>query len=124
MIQPQYISALIDFDILQFNIHQFKDDYIFICEMKSTDIKLLYKIKKRFKSGKIISLENIFLLKITKDLDKLILFIRHNPPFIAKKHANFLRWAYLYQKLIIEKSIVKTDKELRRISRRLKCFGL
>ena len=122
MIHPQYIIALIDVDIIQFKMYYKYNKYNFECDVYLNDIQTLYKIKQRFNSGKIININGILCLKITKQLEKLILFCRKNKILNKYKHVHFQRWAYLYQKLIIEKDIIKNIKETRKINRRLEYF--
>jgi hypothetical protein len=125
MIHPEYIKAFFDTYAACFRVNQFKDKYLFDICFYSDNIQLLYKIKARFKSGKIITLfHKKYILKINKQLDPIIIFLNKNRPYNTPAQIQFLRWAYLYRKLIIEKDIVKSDKELRRIRRRLEYFKI
>lgn len=126
LIHPQYIIALCDCGFTEFKLFIKKNQFQFEVDTYSNNIQLLYKIKDRFKTGKIIILENelekVYCLKITKNLDKIIEFYLKNKLLNKIKHITFLRWQYLYQKLILEKDKKKTDKELNRIQKRLKYF--
>jgi hypothetical protein len=118
MIHPQYIIALTD-------VNQCRFKYInghFEFNIYLNDIKVLYKIKKRFKTGKVIELDDTLVLKITKQLETVIEFYRKNKINNIQQVVTFHRWAYLYQKLIIEKDTKKNRKEQRRIEKRLNFF--
>lgn len=124
MIHPQYLIALIDVGICQFKIINKYGKYTFEFNVYLNDVQTLYKIKHRFKSGKVIELtKNKFILKITSDLDKIILFCQKNSILNRKQHITFQRWAYLYQKLILEKDKPKSFRESLKISRRLEHFS-
>jgi len=125
MIHPEYIKACFDTYSAFFRVVEFKGQYDFQICFVSDNIQLLHKIKKRFKSGKIITLfSKKYVLKISKQLDPIIEFLNRNRPYNTPAQVQFLRWAYLYRKLIIEKEIIKSDKEQRRINRRLKYFTM
>jgi hypothetical protein len=125
MIHPEYIKAFIDSYSGTFRISKFKNEYKFDVCFYSDNIQLLYKIKYRFKNGKIIELfSKRYVLKISKQLEDIIRFFIKNRPLNTKQQILFLRWQYLYTKLIIEKDIIKSDKENRRIKRRLSYFNI
>ena len=125
MIHPEYIKACFDTYSAFFRVTEFKGSYEFSICFTSDNIQLLYKIKQRFKSGKVIQLfPKKFVLKISKQLDPIIEFLNRNRPYNTPAQVQFLRWAYLYRKLVVEKSITKSDKEQRRINRRLNYFNI
>lgn len=125
MIHPEYIKALFDSYSACFRVTKFKDTYLFDICFFSDNLQLLYKIKHRFKNGKVINLfPKRYVLKISKQLDPIIIFLNKNRPYNTPAQVQFLRWAYLYRKLIIEKEQVKSFKEQRRIDRRLKSFDI
>jgi hypothetical protein len=125
MIHPEYIKAFFDTYSAKFLITKFKDEYTFMLCFYSDNAQLLYKIKDRFKNGKVIDLSSrTYILKISKQLDPVIAFINKNRPYNTPAQIEFLRWAYLYRKLITEKDLIKSDKELRRINRRLDYFKI
>ena len=122
MIHPQYLVALVDFNIMQFKVWQNSQnikDFNFEVDVYCEDIQLLYKIKERFKSGKIVNTNSGTCLKITKNLDIIIQFFRKNSPKRRYMRVYFQRWSYLYLKLVTEKNKVQTDKEFKKIERRL-----
>jgi hypothetical protein len=122
---PEYIKACFDNYSAFFRISEFKGSYEFSVCFTSDNIQLLYKIKKRFNNGKVIELfPKKYLLKISKQLDPIIVFLNRNRPYNTPAQVQFLRWAYLYRKLIVEKNTIKSDKELRRINRRLDYFKI
>lgn len=124
MIHPEYIRSMIDMYNCKFSMYRIFDRYVFYIEFIHTDIKLLYKVKERFKTGKIIQLKNnAYVLKISKQLDHIIQFILNNRPYCLIQHINFLRWRYLYIKLYLEKDIIKTEKTWNKINFRLQYFG-
>lgn len=121
-IHPQYLIALADYQAIQFIIETPKPtSFNFVMMCYCDDIKLLYKIKDKFKSGKIIKLADTYCLKITKQLQNVIKFFLKNRPKIAKVHSRFLRWQYLYNKLIENKQEL-TEKEQNKIDVRLESF--
>ena len=138
LIHPEYIKALFDMNSASFRLTKFQDEYTFMICFYLDNIQLLYKIKDRFKNGKVIDLSSTkcifkngeitevkvkkYVLKISKQLEPLIIFFNKNRPYNTPAQVEFLRWAYLYRKLITEKDLLKSDKELRRIKRRLDYF--
>lgn len=124
MIHPDYIRCMIDMYHCRFNMYRINDNYIFYIEFIHPEIKLLYKIKHRFKNGKIIQLKNDnYVLKISKQLDPIIQFILKNRPYCLRQHVNFLRWRYLYINLYLEKESEKSEKTWNKINLRLKYFN-
>ncbi len=104
MIHPQYIIGLVDAGVCQFKIYKVKDKYVFIFNIYLKDIKILYQIKNRFKTGKIINLDNIYVLRISKQLDNIINFFERNRILTTKQRIISIRWIYLYKKLILQDS--------------------
>jgi len=122
MIHPQYIVSLVDFGSGKFIIRNINNIYKFEFNIYCKDIKILYKIKDRFKIGKIIIKDNANILKINKQLDIICNFFLKNKLLNTSQHILFLNWLYLYNKLIIKKDNF-TEKEVLKISRRLKKFS-
>lgn len=122
LIHPQYIVGMVDSGSASFKIKMVNIEYIFTFNIYSNDVKLLYKIKKRFKVGKVIELDTTKVLKISTNIEDIIQFFRKNKLLNTKHKIEFLRWSYLYQKLIIEKDIEKQPKEIQRINKRLNCM--
>lgn len=123
MIHPEYIKSMFDCYSANFRVIEFKGTYQFDINFFSDNVQLLYKIKKRFNNGKILQLEHKkFVLKISKQLDPVIIFLNKNRPYNTPAQVQFLRWAYLYRKLVTEKDLIKSERELRRINRRLSYF--
>ena len=122
LIHPQYIIGICDSNKTEFKIIKKYNTYSFEINTYLPDIQILYKIKERFKTGKIIKLKNGYCLKISKNLDNIIQFYFKNKLLNKYQHITFLRWQYLYQKLIIEKDTVKTIKEVKKINKRLSYF--
>ena len=120
MIHPQYIVGIFDSGLGKFEIVKYKTCYKFKITIHGLNIKVLYKIKKRFKSGKVVIDKNI--LVITKQLTPILKFFYKNKCLTLKKSVEFYKFAYLYQKLIVEYNVVKTEKELRRINNKLHYF--
>ena len=69
MIHPQYIVSLVDFGSGKFIIRNINNIYKFEFNIYCKDIKILYKIKDRFKIGKII------INRVTEFVDKSMLSI-------------------------------------------------
>lgn len=123
MIHPQYIVAVTDIGSGQFKVFVKETEISFEFNIYLNDVKTLYKIKKRFQSGKIIELDKEqYVLKINKQLQTVIHFFRKNSLLNKYQHVKFQRWAYLYQKLIIEKDTDKSSKEMKKIKKRLLYF--
>ena len=116
LIHPQYIIGSFD-SLGKFEIRKYKNCYKFRILFYSTNIQVLYKIKERFKVGKI---RNNYLI-IDKQLEIVIDFFYKNK-LMTKKSIEFYKFAYLYQKLIIEKNSCKTEKEFRKIINKLTYF--
>lgn len=116
MIHPQYIVGLFD-SVGKFEVRKYKSCYKFRIIFYSTNIQVLYKIKKRFKIGKIRN--NVLI--IDKQLDVIINFFYKNK-LMTKKSIELYKFAYLYQKMIIEKKSCKTEKEFRKIINKLTYF--
>lgn len=121
MIHPQYILALTDTFILQFKIIKKYNKYNFEINIYLNDIQILYKIKERFKSGKILNINNQYLLTIRNNFQKIIEFFEKNKIMNKQQHLTFKRWAYLYKKLQQEQI---SEKENKKIIRRLTYFGV
>lgn len=118
LIHPQYIVGLVDGGTGRFEIDFNKMEFKF--RINHNDIKTLYKIKTRFKHGKII--DNYIVFK--KQPQTIIDFFRKNDLLNIKTRLQFMRWAYLYQKLVIEKDVIKQRKEQLKINRRIKYFEI
>jgi hypothetical protein len=123
MIHPQYIIAYIDCNKCKFIIKQRGPNLDFEICFYSLDIKILYMIKRRFKSGKIIKLNEQYVLKINKQLTTILEFIYNNKPLSIIGNINFYRFSYLYQKLYINKKQEKSEKEIKKIKKRMQYFG-
>lgn len=121
MIHPQYILALADTFILQFKILKKYKKYNFEMNIYLNDIQILYKIKERFKSGKILNINNQYLLTIRNNFQKIIEFFEKNKIMNKQQHLTFKRWAYLYKKLQQEQI---SEKENKKIIKRLTYFGV
>ena len=119
MIHPQYIVSLVDYNHGVFEVKPWNNYVYFRFVIYNSDVRILHKIKERFKSGKIIQKDDIFILILSKQLDNVIQFFRKNRLLNTTKHVEFLNWAYLNQKLIDEKDVLKSEKELKKIKRRL-----
>jgi hypothetical protein len=102
-----------------FYIRKFKDKYIFTVSFYSKDVKILYKIKKRFKTGKIIYKKSINILKITKNIEVLIDFFYKNKLLNQEKSIKFYQFSYLFQKN--QKSNL-SDKEIMKFNTKIKNF--
>ncbi len=125
MIHPQYILGIIDSGSANFSIEKWHGEYIFRFSIYYIEPKILYKIKKRFQSGKVIQLsDNLWSLNIKKRFDVLLQFFIKNKLLNIKQRIKFIRFYYLYQKLIIEKDTTKLRKEQQKINKRLKYFNL
>jgi len=122
MIHPQYILGIFDSDLGKFQIKKYKNCYKFRILIYNSDIKVLYKIKDRFKIGKIKYLEGkkLFILIIDKQLNILIEFFEKNK-LLTYQGIMFKKFAYLYKKLILKDSDI-SEKELRRIINKLHYF--
>jgi len=116
MIHPQYVVGLFD-SVGKFEVKKYKNCFKFRIIFYSTNIQVLYKIKERFKVGKV---RDQFLI-VDKQLDKIIDFFYKNK-LLTNKSIEFYKFAYLYQKLVIEKNNQKTEKEYRKIINRLTYF--
>ena len=121
MIHPQYILALADTFILQFRIIKKYNKYNFEMNIYLNDIQILYKIKERFKSGKILNINNQYLLTIRNNFQKIIEFFEKNKIMNKQQHLTFKRWAYLYKKLQQEQI---SERENKKIIKRLTFFGV
>ena len=121
MIHPQYILALADTFILQFRIIKKYNKYNFEMNIYLNDIQILYKIKERFKSGKILNINNQYLLTIRNTFQKIIELFEKNKIMNKQQHLTFKRWCYLYNKLQQDKF---SEKENKKIIRRLTYFGV
>lgn len=121
MVHPQYILALADTFILQFKIIKKYNKYNFEMNIYLNDIQILYKIKDRFKSGKILNINNQYLLTIRNNFEQIIQFFQKNRIMNKQQHLTFKRWAYLYKKLQQEQI---SEKENKKIIRRLTYFGV
>lgn len=120
-IHPQYILALADTFILQFRIIKKYNKYNFEMNIYLNDIQILYKIKERFKSGKILNINNQYLLTIRNNFQKIIEFFEKNKIMNKQQHLTFKRWAYLYKKLQQEQI---SERENKKIIKRLTYFGV
>ncbi len=124
LIHPQYILGLIDANTAQLYITKNESLYSFQFSIYNNDPKTLYKIKKRFGSGKVIELDNnMWVLNIKKQLDNVNQFFIKNHLLNKEQRIKFIRFNYLYQKLIVERDKIKTRKEQQRIDKRLKYFS-
>jgi len=117
VLHPQYIIGLFDSNCGKFEIRKYKTCYKFRITMYSSNIQVLYKIKERFKTGRI---KNNILI-IDKQLENILNFF-HKNKLLTKQSITFYKFSYLYQKMIIEKDILKTEKEIRKIINRLHYF--
>ncbi len=123
LIHPQYILGLVDSDKSKLYITKTEKSYTFQFSIYNNDPKTLYKIKKRFGSGKVIELNNNeWVLNIKKQLDNVNQFFIKNHLLNKEQRIKFIRFNYLYQKLIVEQDRIKTRKEQQRIDKRLKYF--
>ena len=123
MIHPQYIIGLFDSNKGIFEIKKYHNCYKFRILIYSSSIQVLYKIKKRFNNGKVKQLKNNeYVLIFDKQLDSIISFFYTNKLLYIKKSVEFYKFSYLYKKLIIEKDINLTEKELRRVINKLHYF--
>lgn len=117
MIHPQYILGLFDSNCGKFEIRKYSNCFKFRIIFYSSNIQVLYKIKERFKVGRI---RNTFLI-IDKNLEIIINFF-HKNKLLTRKSIEFYKFSYLYQKMILEKHQSKTEKEIRKIINRLHHF--
>jgi hypothetical protein len=118
-INESYISSLIDSEKVNFNLTILNDNYIFNIAIFPCNIKVAYGIKHYFQNGKVIEKDNITIIKITRQLEDTIKKIRNLKIYNINQKVKFLRFAYLYQKLIVENDKVKTLKELNKINKRI-----
>ncbi|MFW6247031.1 MAG: LAGLIDADG family homing endonuclease [bacterium] len=122
MIHPQYIVGIFDSNHGKFEIKKYKKCFKFRILIFSKNIQVLYKIKERFRVGKVRKLDDTNVLIMDKNLNKILDFFYKNQ-LLTRKSIEFHKFAYLYQKLIIE-SNEKSEKEIRKIINRLSYFLL
>lgn len=122
MVHPQYILGIFDSKLGKFEIKKYNTCYKFRILIYNSDIKVLYKVKNRFKIGKVKFIEDkqLFILIIDKQLDILINFFEKNK-LLTYQGVLFKKFAYLYKKLVIKDSNI-SEKELRRIINKLHYF--
>ncbi len=118
MIHPQYIIGLFDSNCGKFEIKKYKTCYKFRITIYSSNIQVLYKIKERFKTGRIKN----NLLIMDKQLENILNFFHKNKLLTIQQSIIFYKFSYLYQKMIIEKDNLKVEKEIRKIINRLHFF--
>lgn len=121
MIHPQYVVALADTYVLQFKILKKYKKYNFEINIYLNDVQILYKIKERFKVGKILNIDNNYFMTIRDNFEQIIEFFQKNKIMNKQQHLTFKRWAYLYKKLQQEQI---SEKENKKIIRRLTYFGV
>ena len=121
MIHPQYVVALADTHILQFKILKKYKKYNFEINIYLNDVQILYKIKERFKVGKILNIDNNYFMTIRNNFEQIIQFFQKNRIMNKQQHLTFKRWCYLYNKLQQDKF---SEKENKKIIRRLTYFGV